>query len=270
MGSVLSEMLVRCGVGKLILYDYDKVELANMNRLFYTPDQVGLSKVEAARNTLLKINDKVEIQVLNQDITKTDNYNQMKQNILTGSLLGESRVDLVVGCVDNYSARSSINGACNELGQNWIESGVSEDALNCHFQFIIPGETACFCCMPPLAMVENNEHKIKREGVCTASLPTTMGITAGFIAQTILKLLLQFEEVAYYLSYNSRNEFFNKTKFLPNPECIDSNCQKNQQYCKDHPEEAFLVLRENSKEFKKNSEYKNKKPAEVTYRVCIS
>ena len=38
VGSVLSEMLVRCGIGKLIIYDYDYVEMANMNRLFYTPD----------------------------------------------------------------------------------------------------------------------------------------------------------------------------------------------------------------------------------------
>lgn len=38
VGSVLAEMLVRCGIGKLIIYDYDTVELANMNRLFYTPD----------------------------------------------------------------------------------------------------------------------------------------------------------------------------------------------------------------------------------------
>lgn len=38
VGSVFCEMLVRCGIGKLILYDYDTVELANMNRLFYTPD----------------------------------------------------------------------------------------------------------------------------------------------------------------------------------------------------------------------------------------
>jgi len=37
VGSVVAEMLTRCGIGKLILYDYDKVELANMNRLFYTP-----------------------------------------------------------------------------------------------------------------------------------------------------------------------------------------------------------------------------------------
>lgn len=52
VGSVVAEMLTRCGIGKLILFDYDKVELANMNRLFYQPHQCGLSKVEAAKNTL--------------------------------------------------------------------------------------------------------------------------------------------------------------------------------------------------------------------------
>lgn len=45
VGSVAAEMLTRCGIGKLILFDYDKVELANMNRLFFQPDQAGLSKV---------------------------------------------------------------------------------------------------------------------------------------------------------------------------------------------------------------------------------
>lgn len=52
VGSVTAEMLTRCGIGKLILFDYDKVELANMNRLFYQPHQAGLSKVEAAKLTL--------------------------------------------------------------------------------------------------------------------------------------------------------------------------------------------------------------------------
>jgi len=37
VGSTVCEMLTWCGIGKLIMYDYDKVELANMNRLFYTP-----------------------------------------------------------------------------------------------------------------------------------------------------------------------------------------------------------------------------------------
>ena len=37
---------------QLLLFDYDKVELANMNRLFFQPHQAGLSKVEAASLTL--------------------------------------------------------------------------------------------------------------------------------------------------------------------------------------------------------------------------
>lgn len=37
---------------QLLLFDYDKVELANMNRLFFQPHQAGLSKVEAAELTL--------------------------------------------------------------------------------------------------------------------------------------------------------------------------------------------------------------------------
>jgi ubiquitin-like modifier-activating enzyme 5 len=32
IGSVAAEMLTRCGVGKLLLFDYDTVEIANMNR----------------------------------------------------------------------------------------------------------------------------------------------------------------------------------------------------------------------------------------------
>jgi hypothetical protein len=40
--------------------------------------------------------------------------------------------------------------ACNELGQTWMESGVSEDAVSGHIQLLIPGETACFACAPPL------------------------------------------------------------------------------------------------------------------------
>lgn len=52
VGSVVAEMLTRCGIGKLILYDYDRVELANMNRMFYLPTHQGLAKVEAAKLSL--------------------------------------------------------------------------------------------------------------------------------------------------------------------------------------------------------------------------
>ena len=86
IGSVVAEMLTRCGIGKLILYDYDKVELANMNRMFYLPSHEGLAKVEAAKRSLNDINPDTVIETFNQNICTIENYNNFKQKILTGSL----------------------------------------------------------------------------------------------------------------------------------------------------------------------------------------
>jgi ubiquitin-like modifier-activating enzyme 5 len=151
VGSVACEMLTRCGIGKLIIYDYDKVELANMNRLFFTPLQVGLSKVQAAKETLLLINPEVHIEDYNQNITTSEGYDHVTDRILRGSLTG-TKIDLVLSCVDNYAARMTINSICNNLDQIWFESGVSEDALSSHIQIMIPGEVGCFVCASPLAV----------------------------------------------------------------------------------------------------------------------
>jgi ubiquitin-like modifier-activating enzyme 5 len=49
----------------LILYDYDKVELANMNRMFYLPSHEGLAKVDAAKKSLYDINPDTLIEAYN-------------------------------------------------------------------------------------------------------------------------------------------------------------------------------------------------------------
>ncbi|CAH2256861.1 jg11013 [Pararge aegeria aegeria] len=264
VGSVTAEMLTRCGIGKLILFDYDKVELANMNRLFFQPHQAGLSKVDAAASTLQAINPDVAIDAYNYNITTVDNFQKFCDTISTGSLTS-SPVDLVLSCVDNFEARMAINTACNELNQRWFESGVSENAVSGHIQFIIPGETACFACAPPLVVASKIDEKtLKREGVCAASLPTTMGIVAGFLVQNTLKHLLNFGNVSHYLGYSALTDFFpamtlrvrelqNTLKHLlnfgnvshylgysaltdffpamtlrPNPQCDDSYCRQRQ------------------------------------------
>ena len=53
-----------------------------------------------------------------------------------------------------------------------------------------------------------DEKTLKREGVCAASLPTTMGITAGLLVQNSLKFLLDFGEVSHYLGYSALKDFF--------------------------------------------------------------
>nr|Q29HT0.1 RecName: Full=Ubiquitin-like modifier-activating enzyme 5; Short=Ubiquitin-activating enzyme 5 [Drosophila pseudoobscura pseudoobscura] len=241
VGSVTADMLTRCGIGKLILFDYDKVELANMNRLFFTPDQAGLSKVEAAARTLTFINPDVRIETHNYNITTIDNFDNFLSTITGDGTVAGEPVDLVLSCVDNFEARMAINAACNEKCLNWFESGVSENAVSGHIQFLRPGDTACFACAPPLVVAENIDEKtLKREGVCAASLPTTMGITAGFLVQNALKYLLNFGEVSDYLGYNALNDFFPKMTLKPNPQCDDRNCLLRQKEFQARPKPVVV------------------------------
>lgn len=230
VGSVTAEMLTRCGIGKLLLFDYDKVELANMNRLFFQPHQAGLSKVQAAEHTLRYINPDVAFETHNYNITTMDNFTHFMDRISHGGLEEGKPVDLVLSCVDNFEARMAINTACNELGQIWMESGVSENAVSGHIQLIIPGGTACFACAPPLVVAANIDEKtLKREGVCAASLPTTMGVVAGLLVQNVLKYLLGFGTVSYYLGYNAMQDFFPSMAMKANPQCDDRHCRRQQE-----------------------------------------
>ncbi|XP_055985649.1 ubiquitin-like modifier-activating enzyme 5 [Sorex fumeus] len=243
VGSVTAEMLTRCGIGKLLLFDYDKVELANMNRLFFQPHQAGLSKVEAAEHTLRNINPDVLFEVHNYNITTVENFQHFMDRISNGGIEEGKPVDLVLSCVDNFEARMAINTACNELGQTWMESGVSENAVSGHIQLIIPGESACFACAPPLVVAANIDEKtLKREGVCAASLPTTMGVVAGILVQNVLKFLLSFGTVSFYLGYNAMQDFFPTMSMKPNPQCDDRNCRKQQEEYK--KKEASLPRQE--------------------------
>ncbi|XP_014768702.1 ubiquitin-like modifier-activating enzyme 5 [Octopus bimaculoides] len=257
VGSVTAEMLTRCGIGKLILFDYDKVELANMNRLFYQPHQAGMSKVEAAERTLKEINPDVQFEVFNYNITTMDNFQHFMDKIKTGGKTENSPVDLVLSCVDNFEARMAINTACNELGQVWIESGVSENAVSGHIQLVIPGETPCFACAPPLVVATKTDEKtLKREGVCAASLPTTMAIVAGFLVQNTLKYLLKFGTVTPYLGYNALEDFFPTMSMKPNPQCDDRFCLKQQEEYKKRealkPKEVLLEVEESPVEHEEN------------------
>lgn len=123
----------------------------------------------------------------------------------------------------------TINRACNEVNQIWMESGVSENAVSGHIQVIRPGESACFACAPPLVVASNiDERTLKKEGVCAASLPTTMAIVAGMLVQNALKYLLEFGKVTPYLGYNALDDFFPTWSMKPNTDCSDRFCIERQ------------------------------------------
>ncbi|CAH2283050.1 ubiquitin-like modifier-activating enzyme 5 [Pelobates cultripes] len=236
IGSVTAEMLTRCGIGKLLLFDYDKVEMANMNRLFFQPHQAGLTKVEAAERTLRNINPDVHFEVHNYNITTIDNFQHFMDRISKGGLKEGHPVDLVLSCVDNFEARMAINtvSAYVERWQFLHEYKSCNLHTVCGSIFLawIKKESSCsnsWQCAPPLVVAANIDEKtLKREGVCAASLPTTMGVVAGLLVQNVLKYLLNFGTVSFYLGYNALQDFFPSMTMKPNPQCDDKYCKIQQ------------------------------------------
>ncbi|RNF15100.1 putative NAD/FAD dependent dehydrogenase [Trypanosoma conorhini] len=229
VGSVVAEMLTRCGITKILLFDYDKVELANMNRLFYRPEQQGMTKVEAAKQTLESINPDTEIVPYAFSITATEHWQEFVDALTKhGGVQPNSPVDLLLCCVDNFQARLTVNYACLLHRLPWMESGVAENAVSGHIQLLLPGVTPCYECCPPL-VVATGMPEAKREGVCAASLPTTMGIVAGFMAQNTLKYLLNFGTVSEYVGYDAMRDHFPCVAIKANPECRNETCVRRQQ-----------------------------------------
>jgi sulfur carrier protein ThiS adenylyltransferase len=56
LGSNVAVALARLRIGKLILVDYDSVDISNLNRQHYFIDQVGMHKVDATIMNLSRIN----------------------------------------------------------------------------------------------------------------------------------------------------------------------------------------------------------------------
>lgn len=70
LGSNVSVSLARAGVGKLILADFDKVDITNLNRQQYKASQLGIPKTEAIFENLKEIAPYLEIKTYEERITE--------------------------------------------------------------------------------------------------------------------------------------------------------------------------------------------------------
>lgn len=76
LGSNIALSLARAGVGKLLLIDFDKVDISNLHRQQYKASQVGMYKTEALTENLREIAPYLSIEAYNERIT-TQNANRL-------------------------------------------------------------------------------------------------------------------------------------------------------------------------------------------------
>lgn len=62
LGSNAAVALTRAGIGRLILADFDNIDVSNLNRQYYFLDQVGQKKTSALAGLLLAINPLLQVQ----------------------------------------------------------------------------------------------------------------------------------------------------------------------------------------------------------------
>ena len=72
LGSNIAVMLTRAGIGKLILADFDKVEISNLNRQHFFLSDIGKFKLEALSIHLKNINPDIKLDLINKRIINED------------------------------------------------------------------------------------------------------------------------------------------------------------------------------------------------------
>ena len=70
LGSNIAISLARVGIGKLILIDYDRVDITNLHRQQYKANQIGEYKTEAIKKNLAEIAPYIEIDTVTQKLTE--------------------------------------------------------------------------------------------------------------------------------------------------------------------------------------------------------
>ena len=69
LGSNCLAHLVRCGVRRFVIADFDTVSESNLNRQFFFADQLGMPKVEAVAANLRRINPALELELHPERVT---------------------------------------------------------------------------------------------------------------------------------------------------------------------------------------------------------
>lgn len=109
LGSNIAVALARAGVGRLILIDFDKVDISNLHRQQYQADQIGLYKTEALTENLKRIAPYVEIISHTVPITK-ENFRELLQD-----------ADIICEAFDDAEAKAMlVNGVLEQLHTKYL------------------------------------------------------------------------------------------------------------------------------------------------------
>jgi proteasome lid subunit RPN8/RPN11 len=137
VGSYLSELLVRSGVGKLTLVDPESVEAVNLSRTVYEVGDIGKPKVNALARRLLNISPMVRLNRYAVDLT---NLSLEEVDCLV------TEADLVIAATDDPEAQRALNRFAYARGKPAVFVGIYAKADGGEVIYVLPEITSCYLC----------------------------------------------------------------------------------------------------------------------------
>jgi len=178
LGSHVSEMLIKAGIGTVRVIDRDLVDETNLARVaVFTRDDIGKPKALVIAERFKNLNSDVRIDPKIENLTA---YSAEK--LLSG-------FDIVVDCTDNMETRYTINDFCVKNRKHWIYGAVIRDeGLSSTFK---PGGKPCFSCL-------YFGRRREAEKCCEVGvISPIIGIIASWEVMEVFKILTGLAEPNY-------------------------------------------------------------------------
>jgi adenylyltransferase/sulfurtransferase len=207
LGSPVAELLVRSGIGKVGIIDYDKVSLSNLHRQsLYETSHVGKSKVQVIKKTLNRINPNTKVQTYNLKL----NNNNFKKII--------KKYDYIVDGSDNFKTKFLLNDFCLKYRKFLVTGAISKfDGHIFTFDFKNK-KLPCLRCFYQESEPTDDLFNCETEGI----LGTVASIVGTIQANEILKKILSIGQSlnGYILILNLLDLNFRKVKINKDKLCI--------------------------------------------------
>lgn len=172
LGSPAALYLAASGVGTLLLNDFDRVDLSNLQRqILYSSADIGRAKTTAAAATLAALNPDCKLELLGQRLQGVE---------LEAAV---ERADIVLDGSDNFGTRFAVNAACVKT-RTPLVSGA---AIRLEAQVTVfdarDAASPCYACVYPQAGEEL--ENCRSNGI----LAPVVGVIGSFMALEAVKLI---------------------------------------------------------------------------------
>ena len=120
VGGFATESIVRSGVGNVIIVDYDRIDISNLNRQIITnQNNIGKSKAQEMKKRIKSINPNCNITIIEEKID-SNNINLIFQN----------KIDYLIDACDTITTKEALIIECTKRKIKIISSMGTGNKLN--------------------------------------------------------------------------------------------------------------------------------------------